>query len=101
MLFRSKGENQGTVPGKTFEYLATKRPILCLAPKGSSAGKIIEECDGGIVFDHEDVNGIKEYLIELIQRHQRGEETSVKNNNFTKYSREKLTRSLVNLLLDQ
>jgi glycosyltransferase involved in cell wall biosynthesis len=100
LLVIPKGENQGTVPGKTFEYLATRRPILCLAPNGSSAGNIIEQCDGGAVFGHDDVNGITTFLQELITKRLQGMDTQTKSDNFTMFSRENLTENLVKLLVD-
>jgi len=36
------------VPAKLFEYLAARRPILCLAPLGA-ASKIVEACGAGAV----------------------------------------------------
>ena len=50
--------------GKLFEYIAAERPILCVAPKQGDAAKIIEECESGEVFDFDDKEGIKKYILE-------------------------------------
>ncbi|HET6990251.1 MAG TPA: glycosyltransferase family 4 protein, partial [Bacteroidia bacterium] len=91
LLVIPKGKNEGTVPGKTFEYMAAKRNILCLAPKDSSAGKIIESTATGKPFLHEDVSAMSEYIGEMMQRWKRGDDCSVNNNNFKQYSRRNQT----------
>jgi glycosyltransferase involved in cell wall biosynthesis len=98
LLVIPKGPNEGTVPGKTFEYMAAKRNILCLAPKNSSAGKIIDSTETGKAFLHEDVTGITDYIAGMMQRWERGEDCSVNNNNFKQYSRQNQTALLADLL---
>ncbi len=98
LLVIPKGPNEGTVPGKTFEYMAAKRNILCIAPKGSSAGKIIESTETGKSFLHEDVSGMEEYVAGMMQRWERGDDCSVNNNNFKQYSRQNQTSLLAGLL---
>ncbi len=98
LLVIPKGKNEGTVPGKTFEYMAAKRNILCLAPKDSSAGKIIESSATGKSFLHEDVSGIAAYISEMMLRWEQGDDCSVNNNNFKQYSRQNQTALLAQLL---
>lgn len=98
LLVIPKGKNEGTVPGKTFEYMAAKRNILCLAPKNSSAGKIIDSTATGKSFLHEDVNGIEEYIGEMMTQWSGGEDCIVNNNNFKQYSRQNQTALLAALL---
>ncbi len=35
--------NKGILPGKIFEYLATRKPVLCVGPAGSDADHILRE----------------------------------------------------------
>jgi glycosyltransferase involved in cell wall biosynthesis len=98
LLVIPKGKNEGTVPGKTFEYMAAKRNILCLAPQDSSASKIIDSTETGKSFLHEDVNGMVNYIGEMMQRWKKGDDCSVNNNNFKKYSRQNQTALLAELL---
>ncbi|MCC5787809.1 MAG: glycosyltransferase family 4 protein [Phycisphaerales bacterium] len=59
----AKGERSRIVPGKTYEYLATGRPILGLLPEGdarelverSGVGVVAEPCDPGDI-----VRGLRE-----------------------------------------
>ena len=38
----------GRIPGKLFEYLAAKRPILCIGPKEGDSARVISETNSGI-----------------------------------------------------
>jgi hypothetical protein len=43
----------GTITGKVFEYLAIRRPIVFIGPRGA-ASSLIEEAGAGVVADPED-----------------------------------------------
>lgn len=49
------------VPGKLFEYLAAKRPILAVAPTGETA-RIIESTRAGTVLSHDEKGPLSEAL---------------------------------------
>ena len=51
---------QGRVPGKVFEYLAARRPILCIGPEESSISRILADSQAGTCFDFEDKENIKQ-----------------------------------------
>ena len=55
----------GVVPGKTFEYLASGRPVLVLAPPGGEAAQIVTGAGGGRAFAHGDVEGVAAELDRL------------------------------------
>lgn len=48
-----------SVPGKTYEYLASAKPILLLGPKSGPAAQIIKEADCGLIVENQDVEGIR------------------------------------------
>jgi hypothetical protein len=52
------------VPGKVFEYIGARRPILALAPEGAVAG-LIRETGAGTVLAGSDVEGTAEALAAL------------------------------------
>jgi len=87
-----KGNNQGTIPGKLFEYLATQRQVICLAPAHSSAQEIIKECEAGKTFAHEDKTGIQRHLAQLISDWKAGKDISVRSKVYKKYSRKELAK---------
>jgi glycosyltransferase involved in cell wall biosynthesis len=50
------GARSSTVPGKTYEYLASGRPILAAVPDGDAADLILE--GGGDVYRPDDIEGM-------------------------------------------
>jgi glycosyltransferase involved in cell wall biosynthesis len=54
--------------GKLFEYLASGRPVLCLARPDNVASEIVREWEAGIVADPHDEAAIEQALLILWQR---------------------------------
>lgn len=63
LLPLNKADNaMGRIPGKLFEYIRARRPILCLGPDGSDVSKIIKETKSGSSFEYDDYEGIKLFM---------------------------------------
>lgn len=88
---------KGILTGKFFEYMASKRPILCIGRKDGDAAVIIEETKCGVVCEYNDKNKMKEVIMSYFRQYQHG---SLVNKSFTvdHYSRASLTKDLVTLL---
>jgi glycosyltransferase involved in cell wall biosynthesis len=54
--------------GKLFEYLASGRPLLCVARSDNLAAKLVKEWNAGVVADPGDEAAIEEALSELWRR---------------------------------
>lgn len=54
--------------GKLFEYLASGRPVLCLAHPDNLASRLVQEWDAGVVADPHDQEAIERALLELWRR---------------------------------
>jgi glycosyltransferase involved in cell wall biosynthesis len=54
--------NEISLPGKLFEYLATGKPILAIAPRGSEVERILRETGGGWCAEPDDRAGIQAML---------------------------------------
>ncbi len=54
--------SRGVLPVKLFEYLGIGKPILALARPHGELASILEHTRGGKAFDHEDDEGIEDYL---------------------------------------
>ncbi len=83
--------------GKIFEYLASKRPILCIGPEDGDAAKVIYETSSGLVSGFENkellkINILKYYKLFLKNK------LNVKSVDIEKYSRKNLTEDLVCIL---
>ena len=89
-------DNKGIVTGKIFEYLAVKKPIICIGPKDGDASKIIKECSSGETFSHNDILGISNYLLARMNK-----EAISYAFSSDRYSRKNLTKKLSDILDSQ
>jgi hypothetical protein len=56
---------KGRIPGKLFENIRAKRPILCLGPTNSDVSKILNETNTGKTFEYDDKQGIKSFILSI------------------------------------
>ena len=66
------GRGKGVLSGKVFEYIAAGRPILAVVPTDGAAAELVRETGSGIVVAPDDVEGIKDALVELHTRFANG-----------------------------
>jgi glycosyltransferase involved in cell wall biosynthesis len=87
----------GILTGKIYEYLAVKRPILCIGPPKGEAAQIIKETEAGLVSDFEDLETLKKNILILFNNFQ-CKKPFVGGKNIEKYSRKYQTGQLASLL---
>jgi len=80
------------IPGKVFEYLGAKRPMLALVPCGATKD-LIKSTKTGIIAPPNDINYIKKAIFEMFQKWERANLKSVESD-ISKYNRKKLTEKL-------
>ncbi len=90
--------NEGILTGKLFEYLAARKPIIGVGPVFGDAAVIIEECKSGRMFKYKDEQSINKYIANLYLSWVDNSEIKTKSNIYKNYSRENLTKKLVNLI---
>ncbi len=90
-------ETRGIIPGKLFEYLASKNPILAIGPEKWDVGKIISDTESGKVMKYSEKNEMKEFIYATYLNFKNNE---VKNNsiNIEQYHRRALTKKLADLI---
>jgi hypothetical protein len=86
-------ETVGIIPGKLFEYMAAKRPILGIGPKYWEVNDIVVETCSGKVFDYEASSELKAVILDWFNRYRAGNLNST-SKNVEKYSRRELTKEL-------
>lgn len=99
LLLLNQQENaQGRIPGKLFEYLATKRPILAFGPNPSDVQHIIDESKSGHYCEYENEKSIEKYLLDLYQQYKKGLLIHKVNSKISPYSIKNLTAQISNYL---
>jgi len=76
--------------GKLFEYLAAKRPVICIGPKNGDAAEVIRETAAGNTFGFNDEEGLKETLRKNFAEF-KSQSLVVKSTSINKYERKNLT----------
>jgi glycosyltransferase involved in cell wall biosynthesis len=89
--------NEGILTGKLFEYLASQKPILLIGPEKGDAAKIVRETNSGVICGYNDHQKIKEDIIRNFELKHSGKLKSA-SSGYMKYSRENLTKKLVEVL---
>ena len=90
-------ETKSIIPGKLFEYLVSKRPIIAIGPKGSDIKNIIEDSQTGIFADYSEKVILKTHILDLYNSF-KSDTILVQAKNIEQYSRLHLTERLVNIL---
>jgi glycosyltransferase involved in cell wall biosynthesis len=85
----SGGRGRGVVTGKIYEYLAAERPILAVVPPDGAAAQLVRDTGAGIVVPSDDVDALREALLDLHRRWQAG---SLDGTTLSAEWRERLSR---------
>ncbi len=62
--------NAGVLPGKLFEYLAARKPVVAVGPPDSDASRILLDADAGPILHHSDEAGLLTRLTTLLTQWQ-------------------------------
>lgn len=89
--------SKGILSGKLFEYLRSKNTIFAFAPKDGDLAKILNQLEGGHVFNFKETDTISTKIQELFKRKDVIKDRDPKRE-VSEYSRLRLTEKLVKLL---
>ncbi len=90
-------ETRCIIPGKLFEYMNAKRPILAFGPQGSDVAQVLQTTETGTYFTYTEYAAIKAQLQAYFDAYQ-DKTLVVEGRNIVRYSRKNLTASLATLL---
>ncbi len=90
-------ETRGIIPGKLFEYLMAKRPILAIGPQKWDVQQILEETGAGEYFQYSEKDELKSIILSHYKRYKNGDGNFVKGE-IQQYHRKNLTRKLASLI---
>lgn len=97
LILNNTPNARGIITGKLFEYLASRRPVLCIGPPDGDAAAILNESGGGTTCNFDDLPSIKQTLSDLFNRYLQ-QENITSGSNIEQYSRKSLTAKLVGVL---
>ena len=90
-------ETRGIIPGKLFEYMATKRPIIALGPADADIKRIILDTGTGKFFGYQDKTVLKSTILSYFELFKQGS-LQIDPVRLEQYSRKELTKKLAALL---
>jgi len=88
---------KGILPGKMYEYMALRRPILALGPTDADYAAILHETKAGIPLGFNDIAGIMGTLQEYFRLFKENK-LLVQSGAYEKYSRKSLAEQFVRLV---
>jgi len=87
----------GITPGKLYEYLALKRPILVIGPENGDTSNIINQSQSGIVCGFKNVEKMQDQLLKWAEDFNNKNLHSA-SSGIENFSRKELTRKMAQLL---
>jgi glycosyltransferase involved in cell wall biosynthesis len=99
LLLLSEDRGKNVVPSKTFEYMASGKPILAVVPKEGEIARIIQKTETGLVVDFKDTEGIKRAYLKLYQQWEDKKlHKKANKEELSKYNQKFLTKRFARLL---
>lgn len=94
---RKEPEYRAVLPGKLFEYLASRRPILGIGQTDGAMARIVGETGSGVVYDWDDEKKIRAW-IDFCWEEFRNDELKDNASDISRFTRRNLTVKLAELL---
>ncbi len=98
LLLNQQPNAKGRIPGKLFEYLAARRPILALGPPESDVAQILRRTNSGFTCAYDDAAGIRSVLEDLFARYRTGTLSAPQENAIEQYAHPVLVGEIAGFL---
>ena len=90
---------ENVTPGRIYEYLNLKKPILAMCPTKSDLAYLINYCQAGEVVSYNDLESLKIVLKEWI-KNKNNLQQKYDFKNLTEFERKNLTSKMIRLIDD-
>jgi glycosyltransferase involved in cell wall biosynthesis len=98
LLLNQQTNAEGRIPGKSFEYMALRRPILFVGDTNAEISGIIDSVAGNQICDYEDYEKIKLSLSILYNNYKNNQDTEMSDSFSEEWSVVSQTKKLAGLL---
>jgi glycosyltransferase involved in cell wall biosynthesis len=98
LLLNQQPNAEGRIPGKSFEYMALRRPILFIGDTNAEISSIIASVSGNPVCDYEDYEKIKHSLSNLYKNYKQKQDIEMSDSFSEEWSVVSQTKKLAGLL---
>ncbi|WP_236636905.1 glycosyltransferase [Sinomicrobium soli] len=92
-------ETRAIIPGKLFEYLDARRPVIAIGPEGWDVTRIMEETGMGPTYTYGQKEMVKTRIFRCYERFLRHKH-AMTPSGLQKYSRRSLANRMANLVLE-
>ena len=97
LIEENSKETEHIIPGKLFEYMASKRPIIALGPNSSDVEAILNETNSGTYFRYDEQVALRSCLLQHFEAY-KIQELHVNSKGLEMYSRKALSQQLAQKL---
>ena len=94
---RQEPEYAKVYPGKLFEYLAARRPVLGIGQEDGACAAVLAQTGAGVMYDWDKLEPVQSFIDAQWERFKIGDNCPI-HSDISKYERKVLTQKLVELL---
>jgi len=90
-----------SLPGKLYEYIASRKPVIALSEKDSEAANLINESNAGFIADLNDTDNIKRNILKAYNMWKARKRLKINNEYFKQFNRKEQVKKLEKLILEK
>ena len=87
-------ETKAIIPGKIFEYFASRRPIIGIGPKSADIELLLTDTHAGEFFNYQQKTALKKHILSIYELYKKGDNKANFNEQISRYHRSHLTKIL-------